>query len=469
MPNKRIALLVLLLVLLLVFATPHLPAFEIGDSGLSFYITNDFLFQSNSLAEKKSQFHETLTLFANYGKWSAGVSLRTNNFFKQTPNLSLDRTEFDVYRKYVQYNSKYLNVTAGDFYALLGRGLVLSVLKNDAILRERTILGGNIHFNKGRFDMRVLGGRIKDETYSQEWNMMGGEASLRYVKNHTLGVHFSYIDDVETRRELGRRLTYSVSMKGNKLFKYFGYYAEAAFLSFQDSYRDNGHAIFTGLTYSKSHVTASLEFKRYKDFDNEMNNPPIADREDEISSINDTSGVRLNLQYAFWDPDIILFINYGRYKEYEETGDHIYGGITIEDLMDRLSLSASYGIRDIHYPIKRVDTHLVYQFTDRWSTELSFKDRRYSDGLFTFKEIDHSLQLSYSPYVSVFAMHQYSHNKIIGLNHFYSGGIRVFLKGGTTIELSGGTIRGGQICSGGQCYVAPPFKGLKFALLHTFK
>jgi hypothetical protein len=447
----------------------RLAAFNVGDSKLSFYITADLLYQGNRLANEKNQFYESLTLFANYDKWSMGVTLRGNNFFKQTPNVSLDNLQFDVYRKYLQYTSKHLKVTVGDFYSLLGRGMVLSVLKNDEILQERTILGGDLRYNRGRFDFRALGGRILDETQDQEWTVAGGEAALNYAKNHSIGVLFSYIDDVDTRLNLGKRLTYSFNLKGSKLFKYLSHYSEFAFLHFQDARRDNGYGVYSNFTYNKSHVTVSLEFKRFKDFDNEMNNPPIADREDEISSVYDTTGGRLLFQYAFLEPDITLFVNLGRYKEYGQTGNHIYGGIRIEDLMDRLNLNASYGVRDVLYSIKRLESYLVYQFNDRWSCEAGFKDRHYRDGQFVFKEIDHTFQVSYSPYISVFVMHQFSHNKLIDLNHFYSGGVKVYLPGGTVLQLSGGTIRGGQVCSGGQCYIAPPFKGIKFTILHTFK
>ena len=445
-----------------------------GNSGnderkLSFYVTSDFLYQSNQLANKTQQFYESLTLFANYDKWSMGITLRGNNFFKQTPNTSLDNLEFDVYRKYLQYNTRNLKITVGDFYSLLGRGLVLSVLQNDTVLRERTILGGDVRYNKGRFDLRVLGGNVKDETEDQEWNLVGGEASTEYVKNHSVGVHASFIEDVDTRRKMGDRLTYSFSLKGNKLFKHVSYYTEFAFLRFLEGAKDTGHAIYSNVTYNRSHVTLSLEFKKYKNFENELNTPPIGDREDEIPVVGDTTGVRAHIQYAFFEPDIILFFNIGRYEEFGDAGNNIFGGLIIEDLMDKLSLNATYGVRDILYPIKRLDGLLTYQFTDRWSVEFGIYDKRYEDGNFTFKESDHTAQISFSPYVSFFFMHQYSHNKVIGLNHFYSGGVKVYLRGGTTLELSGGTIRGGLVCSGGQCYLAPPFKGVKFALLHTFK
>ena len=465
--SKKYLLIVPLVILLLLCSTGNLQAFELGKIG--FYITNETFFNYNKLADTKNQFYESLSIFANYDKWSLSLTLRGNNFFKQTPNVTLENPEFDVYRKYVQYNSKHLKIHLGDFYSLLGRGLVLSVLKNDDVLRERTILGGDVHYNKGRIDMRALAGRIKDETGKQEWNVAGAEAGLEFIKNHTVAAHFSYIDDVDTQQMMGTRLTYSVSLQGNKLFKDFGYYTEFAVLDFEDETRDTGYGFYSVVSYNKSHFNGFLEFKRYKDFNNEMNNPPVSDRTDEVSTLGDNSGARVYLQYSFSEPDITLFFNAGRYKEYEYSGNHFYGGVNIEDLWERLSLSFSYGVRDIVYSVKKLDGQLIYQFSGTWSTEFSIKDKRYRDDSLVFTETDYIFQVSYSPYISVYVIHQYSHNKVIDLNYFYSGGIKIYLSGGTAVELSGGTIRGGQVCAGGQCFVMPPFKGVKFSLLHTFK
>ena len=134
-----------------------------------------------------------------------------------------------------------------------------------------------------------------------------------------------------------------------------------------------------------------------------------------------------------------------------------------------MNLSISYGIRDILYKQKRFDGHLIYQLSESLSFEILIKDKRYRDGIFIFNEQDYSFQVSYSPYVSVYFMHQYSYDKIINLNHFFSGGIKIYFSGDTVVELSGGNIRGGQVCSAGQCFMVPPFKGIKLTFFKTFK
>lgn len=448
-----------------------IPAFLNGFTinGLNFYISDEFLFNRNNTADKPNQFYEEFSIFANYKKWSSNFTLRINNFYKQSPNETLPNNNFDLFRKSVHYKSKVLSVTFGDFYSLLGRGLVLSVLKNSDILRERTIFGGIADLNLKRFDVKGLGGIIKDETNSQSWNLAGGEFKYRFYKKNIAGFHFSRIDDIDTFRNLGERFTYSFSIQGSEFLKYFSYYTEIAFLDFTENSSKRGKAVYSNITFNRGHFTISAEYKSYENFNNEMNNPPIADRADEVSTITDSNGGRILFSYTFFDPDISLFFNIGSYREYTEKGTHIFAGINSQDLWDRLTFSISYGVKNIIFPVKKFSADMIYQFSDTLSMEVSSKDKRYRDGNFFFNEKDNSIQISVYPFVSLTFLFQYSYNKIMGLNDFFSSSLTLYFKNNLEISVTGGNIRGGQICSGGQCFIMPPFKGFKLSVLKIFK
>jgi len=447
------------------------PALVSGFSinGWNLYISSESLLNINKIANRSSQYYEALSIFTGYKKWSSNFTLRLNNFFKQSPNTTLDQINTDIYRKSIHYKSKKMNITFGDFYSLLGRGLVLSVLKNDDVLRERTIFGVKSDFSLKKFDLRFLGGVIKDEINLQKWALTGGEVKYNFVKNNRAGFHFSYINDTYSFRELGKRFTYSLSLHGNNIFKHFSYYTEISYLNFIEDNSELGKAVYSNITFNKGHITLSAEYKFYKNFNNEMNNPPIADREDEVSTLMDSEGGRILISYTIFDPEISFFLNFGNYREYNETGTHIFAGITSQDIWDKLSFSISFGIKDIIYPIKKFSADVNYQFSDKLSVEISSKDKRYSDANFTFNERDHSIQISIYPTISLTLLYQYSHNKIMGLNEFLSSSITLFLNNNLQISMTGGNIRGGQVCSGGQCFIMPPFKGFKFSILKIFK
>lgn len=463
--NRRFFLI--LLILLAIIPSARLNGFQSGN--LNLFINNEFLFNINNTYENSSQYYETLSIFANIKKWSFNLTLRANNFYKRDPNTTLSQANFDIFKKTIRYNSKRIKLTFGDLYSVMGHGLVLSVQKNDEIFRERTIFGADMKYLSDRINLRLLGGEITDDTNDQRWRVAGGEVDLRLSKNSRLGGRFSYIADMETLRHMGDRLTYSFNVKGNKLLRYISYYAEFAFLNFTDSSLKQGRAFYSNLTYNKSHTTVMFEYKNYSDFDNEMNNPPVADREDETSSLNDTEGFRMLFQYTFFDPEISFYLNIGKYREYEDEGLHIYGGVSAIDISDKLSFNLSYGIKDIIYPIKKSEFDLTWQVSDYLSLTISSKDKRYSDKNFKFNEQDYSFQFAHSKGIILFFIYQYSHNRIIGLNNFFSGGVTLNFRNDTELRITGGTIRGGQVCSGGQCYVLPPFKGIKFSLLKTFR
>jgi len=456
-----------LILLLFLSSMSNLYSFDYGK--FSFFFTNDFLYQNNNLATDENQFYNSFSMVAKVGKWSGGLTFRGFNFYKQSSNFTLDENQFDLYRKYVQYSSKDLNVKLGDFYSMLGRGLVLSVLQNEEAFREKTIFGGDLRYKRDFIRFRVLGGTVEHEREIQKWRVGGAECDVEYWKNNRVGVHMSYIESTRSFLNLGARWTYSFSVAGDNLFDMLSYYAEVSRLDFKEKSRTDGSAVYANVGYSRKNVSVLMEYKKYNYFDNELNNPPGADRNDELTNIIDSEGGRLYAQYSFFDPDLVLFVSLGRLREFFFTGNHIYGGFTVEDLWEKVDAGFTYGVKDLSYPIKRIDGDFLYRFSDSWSVELSVKDKRYEEYSFKFNEKDFLTELSWSPYGSVFFQYQYSEFLINNRNHFYSGGLKFYIKQDSYVEISGGSLRGGEVCSGGQCFYRPPFEGWKLSAYFTIR
>ncbi len=432
-------------------------------------VVNDLQLQKNNIIDQY-QYYNTLSINSLYNNFSAGITLRLNNYYLQIPNNSNGDSNFDLYRKYIQFNSKNWHVNIGDFYTLLGKGLVLSVLKNDEIIKERTVLGAEIKYSKNSLNIKSIAGFVKNETDTQEWTVFGSEILYSPIKKIKIGAHFSFIDDNENNYNFyGKRYTTTFSLRLSNIFNIFDFYTEAGILDFDNDDIEDGYGIFSNLSYSKGHSTISVEFKRYKNFNNLMNNPPVADRGDELTNLIDTIGGRILYQYSFFDPDIVAFINLGYYEEGLDKGIHIYFGLEAQDIFDKLSIIGSYGVRNIIYPIKKADIDVLYQITDRISIESTYKLKYYkiSDSII-FNEQDINFELSYLPNFSFFFLYQYSKQKIINRNHFYSGGFKYYISDSFNIRLLGGTMRGGETCSGGQCIKVQPFKGFKISIYKSF-
>lgn len=442
--------------------------FPYDRGGFTFYFNNDFLYQRNSLAEESDQFYEAFSFFGKYGNWSGGATMRTFNFLKQDPNTTRE-TDFELQRQFIRYSSKNFNIQAGDFYSLLGRGMTLSVLQNDKALRDRTIFGGDARFQSEKVTLRVLGGTVEDELQSRKWRVAGAEGEVNVYRSNRVGAHFSYITDVDTFYGRGPRTTFSVSAAGDKLFDLLSYYAEVSRLKFENEWDPAGSGIYTNIGVARKNVSVMVEYKRYKDFDNELNNPPPADRDDEVTNLYDAESGRVYVQYSFFNPDLVLFLSAGRVREFDISGNHFYGGFTVEDLWEKVTASLTIGRKELDFPIKRVDGDFIYSLTDALSVEFQVKDKWYETPYSRFDERDFMTQFACSPYGAVFFQYQYSARVINDRQNFYNGGVRVNVWEGSYIEASGGSLRGGEVCAGGQCFYMPPFEGFKLALYTTFK
>ncbi len=508
----------------LIYLLAALTSLKAQDAGtFEASLTNDLLVQQNELAHQEvgpnhphpaskdgwRQYQEALTLGASYrfaqgATLSLGATGRNVNFYQIESDTTLDQPDRSLYRKYISFDAGGFTARAGDFYALLGRGLVLSVLPIDKLLKERTIEGGEIHYQSNRFELRALAGRIQTETRDQEWRVQGGEVKVAFLQGesvgvHRVGAHGAQFEDVQTEKLdpflvplLRQRRLHSFSLGGDNMGKILNYYVEEARINWEQKPDDfteilGGRATYANLTLHPNHFFAMAEYRRYQRFEtdlihpeNTLNNPPLADREDEKNNLTHSEVTRLLLQVSATDPSISFFMSGSRIKEnadgpfdpVREQGHNVYGGFTMEDLGEWFSMSAAYGVRNVQYPERRTDASVTLRFTPRWSLEMKVRDKRHVDITDRLvRESDYEAQVSCSPRFSVYARQQYRSDpgKNFTDHWFPSGGVRVNLWKGSYIDLSGGSIRGGLVCSGGQCREMPDFKGWKVATHFVFR
>lgn len=501
------------------------PAPPPVDRGFRFSVVNDLLYQQNELAtwetgpgaetrdplRAQRQFLEALSLSANaglgsWGELSAGLTLRSTNFYQQRSDLTLLQPDTSIYRKYLNYRVGGLSAGAGNFYAMLGRGLVLSILPIDKLMKERSIEGADLRYQGTWVEMRALSGRVQTETRDQEWRVQGGEVLVKFIQGnrigtHRIGAHAAQIEDVPTAKTeafqlplMRKRGLGSLSLSGDNIGKAFSYYFECARLKWERKPEDfavipPGEAGYGNFALKAGKLFVMGEYRRYLRFEsdlidpqNTLNNPPLADREDEKNNLIHSEALRSLVQYRFNDPDLSFFISVGQIKENEtydeslpsfrfdpvkDTGHNVYGGFNAEDLGNWLSLSATTGMKNIRYREWRTDAAAALRFSRAWSLEGKFRDKHHTDPRTNtpYRESDTTAQISCARRFSIYYLNQFRSDpgRNFTRNRLHSGGIRVHLWKGSYLDFSGGSIRGGLVCSGGQCRELPDFKGWKLA------
>jgi|GEM_PF-1358881 len=486
--------------------------------------TLDLLYQKNQTLlgpegrqvslERQNQYQGALSLFMNWGKWSAGLTLRDVNFYKIDTNTTLPKADIALYRAYVKYASDGLSVQLGDFNTMLGRGMVLSVIQNDTIVQDWTVRGGDVHYQWNWLDVHALAGTVSNNCRKldgtllppapnkyQKWKVTGLEGSAEWLSGNRVGLRVSTIDDdvadpsplllVRPSYELlGRRTTESVSLSGNNLMGILDYYAEAAQLTFDQpkwilnaSATDpkRGSGAYGNMVLHTNGLMMMGEYKHYRHFDNQLNNAPLADRETEKNNLDNSDGYRLLTQYSFHEPDLTLFFSVGHCEEgalmlplASYVGSNVYGGFKLEGLFDRLDASGTYGQKSVHntapytYLQKKTDGTLTYRMTPVWSLDFTYRARWKDRSMDTYHDSDITCQLGRSPLGAIFFTHQGASardpfDNPDGMRSGNNGGFRFNFGKGSFLELSGGSFRGGEVCSGGQCVQMPSFRGFKAA------
>lgn len=441
------------------------------EKNYSYLFTNDFAYQKNRFANEPDQFINSSSLFVNWGQWSGGLNLRGYNYYRQATNYTLPDSEFDFHRKYIQYTAENFELQAGDFQSMLGRGLVLSVLPNEKAYRDRTVFGGDFRYHSNKWRIRALGGNVEDELKEQKWRIAGAEVSREYWKGNRVGFHASYIHELNSISffKKGDRLTWSISLNADALPGGFSYYTEISRLQIDDAFWQDGSAYYGNLGWTKNNVSLLLEYKKYSNFDNGLNNPPSADRGDEVVDLIDSETLRLYSQYSFFSPDIIAYVSVGRVEEAGISGPHVYAGANASDIAGRLDFTFNYGFKETYYPVKITEGQATFRITGVVAADLSMRDKRYSEDEFRFQETDWTPQISWAPYGAVFYQRQYSHRLIRGRHNFHNYGFRFNFRRDSYLEFSTGTTRGGEVCSSGQCIFMPPFSGWKVGVFTTMR
>ena len=483
-------------------------------AGPSVDVTNDVRAQHNQLAHgpdypadpgpRPDQYQEAPSVLLAQGAWSGGFTARSANVYRTQADTTLARHDDALYRVFAQYAAGALTARAGDFNTLFGRGLILSVVQNDAIAQDWTIRGGEARWRARALDLPLeLHGaagtvsnnmRLWPATY-QRWSIAALEAEVEWRPRNRIGLRAGTIDDGTVPPMLqglaaGRRVSQSADLSGSNLLGLLDYYGEAAQVRYLDPQFPwipsratdprRGSGAYGSVSLHRGGWLLQAEGKRYRHLDNELNNPPLADRETEKSTKDNCDGLRLYAQYSFPRPDLTVFASAGRYRQGQLLapvvfqGANVYGGFKLEDWLDCLDLEYAYGLKTVHesgeYPEKKTDAACTFRFTRRWSLGLVFQDRRNRlPGSAPYDQWSLTTQLARSPWGAVYLCHQFESLVNTTANpfpshHLDSAGIRVNLKRGSYADLSGGRLRGGEVCAGGQCAILPATSGWKLDL-----
>lgn len=423
----------------------------------------------------RDQYFENWTeVNLNYQRWRVGF--RYEMHLPAQP-FSQDTSGQGIYQKFLEYRGKNLTITAGNFYTMLGRGLVLRSYENRNLRWDTNIEGLKLDYSSRYVGLRLLGGRSRDRAGRRQNTFQAGEIRLKPLKGFQVGG--SYLTNrIPSRGRVHWGSVFSEFQVGPNVF-----YAEYAGKDYPQSL-PSGHAFYFSGNIFLQKLSLFAEIKNYLQFDLTegvtYNNPPsvirehlytLLNRHQKVEEPNDEKGFLVEAVYPIL-PRGILTLNFNRtrshngvtlYKEY-------YGQFEL-DFGDRWEWVWGQGRQDdLEARYLNFLSSASFQLDGRNSLKLIFEQQQVRIFLTNRQYFNQAFQFSFarSPLFTVSLLGEYSTDQISDKNLWAGFQLDVQFLRDFDLTAFGGTRREGKICAGGVCVVRPEFEGVEFILSNRF-
>jgi len=446
---------------------------EKGNSQLK-YLGNNYL--EYSVDDKTDRrFFENWTEFSlSYQNWRLGFQYEIH--LPPQP-FSLDTAGQGIYQRYLEYHTGDLNVRVGNFYTILGRGLVLRSFEERIIRWDTNIDGIKFDYYHSLFDLKLLGGRARDRSGVRQNVFQAGELRLKPVSQ----IHFGGSFLVTEFNALGNVSWGSGFSQINH--PYGDVYVEYALKNFPDQYPE-GHALYAASNLFVGSLSLLVEFKEYEQFKLEegvtYNNPPTAVREHLYTLLNriqpqqntnaetgyllqgsypvlENSVATLSYSWTENPDDLLLYEEYYGQMEldYPEDWEWVWAFGQQKDLVARylnFVNSTSLNVSE-YYSLKFIYEHQ--------HAKVHATNRQYYDQVA-------SLGFSHAPNWTISLLAERTMDQISDQDFWMGAQLDINLFQNYDLTIFGGQRRKGKLCLGGNCVLRPEFEGVEVILINRF-
>lgn len=251
---------------------------------------------------------------AELNRYSLGVHFA--NRFTPDGTTGVNRP-FVLEKASLSYEDRNWTVILGDSHQELGRGIALSLYRDETFGLANTSQGATAKFisNKGEVDANVFAGRLRslqapvallpweNPLVNREVWMASASTKARVVDDSFVGGHYllTVARPLESQAFNQRWHTVGASVSAESIGDSVDFYGETNVLKSQDvasgaDTRPVGYGTFASVTYSALPWRVQVEAKDYRGYYFDFQRPPSLE-EDVVTSINnqDMSIARLNV------------------------------------------------------------------------------------------------------------------------------------------------------------------------------
>ena len=408
-------------------------------------------------------------------------------------------------------------VTGGDYYAQLGRGLILSLRKEDELGLDTALRGARVDGRiADRVDLTLLAGLVNVTNVNERNNLISEDpldlisavrASVDLWGGNRVSLH---VMDYSPHRDdaiLDNLVAYGGALEFLDLPYDLQVYAEAdgVHRASKGASSDDGFGAYLDVSGMVGPVQLRLEYKEYHDLGDpdlgissseadatgaywQYNRPPTADELDQwIESQYDVRGGRLRVDWkiADWVSIFVACAAAQDLRSVSEDAVHGYGGFEISWDDGQSVLRGTVGYR--HTWDEAPVTHATEDFRTLvhvkvdlglhlWgplSLNLNVLHEEWTQlnpggapGEMTpYRRGTTALSLDWAGIGGIWGTFEYDTEKADVQHWFGAGGIQWFAADWLTVRGRVGSQRGGRKCLAGMCRDFPAFEGVRLELV----
>ena len=429
-------------------------------------------------------FHNWTDLDLSYGNYTA--NLRYEAHQPDDQGVNWQKLSF----RNLQLQSDPFDITAGNYYVIIGRGLILRSYENRDLRYDNNLDGVEGSVDYEGFQLTLLSGtaqgryeRLSDPLHAvdgkisvTDWLVLGGS----YLRTHITDLGLVRLFGGNIGLNLPHVDCYAEAVKkDNPSGEYLQKDGEGYYLS------TNVYTTGIGLTF---------EFKDYQrfDFSNQdvtFNNPPALTREHiytllnrhaHVLDLSDEKGIQAEITASPVEQMSIL-VNHSYTTDHNNrlAFSEIYGE-TEYDIKDKATVKTGFSRMEnkdelgAPYWLAPV-VDLTYDFSPTNSANFILEHLWTSkyEGRLTFYDQILSLSLSHSPTASLtFAYERTTEWKTVqdwsGKKAWFMTTLDLTIGNNHNLSLGVGSRRKGKVCAGGICVDKPALDGFEIKLLSRF-
>ncbi len=499
--HKR-SFLICLFLLIPLFSSFHFnfsfaQDFGLGESDSWTIRASNQLEYSSDRKTHQDIFHNWTDLDLTYGNYK--VNLRYEAHQPDDWGQTWQKLSF----RNLQLSNEFFNITAGNYYVIFGRGLILRSYENRDLRHDNNLDGvrGTIEFEG--FNLTLLGGTAMGKYERLDDPLHAADGKIAFTDWMTLGGSYlrTNITDFGLVRLFGGNASVSLP--------HVDFYAEYAKKDNPPGkyIPDDGKGIYLSTNIYTAGMGLALEFKDYDKFDftnpNQnvaLNNPPPLAREHMYTLLNrhayvpdliDERGIQAELTSSPLE-QVSLLANYSYTAERKDKFcfgkllfSEIYGELEY-DYKDMATLKGGFSRQETKQeegdPVRLAPVlDLVYYLSEANSVnfvlEHLYTQKDYDEKLDGYKRTYYdqilSLSFSQSPTGSITLTHERTtewkiRERWSGRKDWLIATLDLAMGENHNLSLSVGSRPKGKVCAGGVCVDKPALDGWEIKLLSQF-